>query len=228
MKWWLLILLAAGLTIASAEPLKYLELLKSKPVEVNGLEFVATTQAQWLVNVGGSESPIEVQLLITNRSRRNLVFRTFDTFCPILRNADGTEIPWGGGRDGTMASPSVMIRAGDTYCLCRKAELWWKIRGPASLAMPDGKGGSVLWKSNPDNNLNGFGSNPDGQCGLLYWDGTGTLDTYKPLKPGSYSLSFSVSSSDKEAATETKKLGGLQVWVGKLETKGASFEIIEQ
>jgi hypothetical protein len=226
MNWWLLILLTAGLTKTSAEPLKYLELGKSKPVEVNGFEFVAATQTQWLAKVGGSRLPIEVQLLITNRSGHDLVFRTFDTFRPILRNADGTGIPCGGGRDGTMASPPVMIRAGDTYCLSRKAELWWKMRVPNMVAIADGKGGTILWKNDPDN-VFGFGDKPDGECGLLYWDGTGMEDSFEPLKPGHYSLSFSMGNSEKDAARESQKLG-VPVWSGKAMTKEVPFEIVEQ
>lgn len=216
MKWWLFILLAAVMIDASAEPLKYLELRKSKPVEVNGLEFVAATQSQWLAKVGGSIWPIEVQLLITNKSGNDLVFRTFDTFSVVLKNADGAKIPDDGGRDGTMVSLSVLIRARDTYSLARKAELWWKIP-------PYPSSGTI-----------GFGRGPigwtlDGKtCAFFYWDGTGYEHSFKPLQPGRYSLSFDIDSSEQDAARETRKLGGLPVWSGTATTKEVPFDIIEQ
>ena len=78
-----------------------------------------------------------------------------------------------------------------------------------------------------DNNLNGFGSKPDGERGLLYWDGTGTVDSFKSLIPGSYSLSFSIDTSEEEASREKQKLGGLSVWFGDVQTNEVSFEIIE-
>ena len=223
----ILSVLAAGTTLP-AKPLEYLVLAKSQPVEVNGLQFVVATQSQWCGRAGGTMWPVEIQLLITNKSGDDLVFRTFDTFAPKLKSADGKEIPFGGERDGTTASSSVLIQAGDTYCLARKAELWWKLRGPTSADIPDDKGGTIHWTWQPTNHLNGFGLNPDGRCGLLYWDGTGAIDYYQPLNPGSYRLRFSVGSGEKEAARETQKLGGLKVWSGTVETKAASLEIIEE
>jgi hypothetical protein len=213
-KAWLVLLLATAFTAAGAEPLKYLELNKSAPVTVNGLEFVAAVQSQWIVDAGGKELPVEVQLLITNRSGHDLVFRTFDTFSVLLKDAGGKELPDYASRDWTRATPSVLIRPGDTYCLSRKAELWWKLVG---------------FSGTYEQNLQAaLGGRPDGtRSSFFYWDGTGTESSFRPMKPGSYALSFRMVSSEKAGARETQKLGGLPVWSGEIRTREASFEIIE-
>ena len=143
--WLVLLLLAAGQAVLSAEPLPYLELVKSQPVEVNGLEFVVATQSQWAGRAGGTIWPIEFQLLITNKSGGDLVFRTFDTFAPKIKNADGTKVRCGGERDGTIASPSVLIRAGDTYCLSRMAETVVENPRTASLGVESRQSHRWLW-----------------------------------------------------------------------------------
>ena len=198
MKWWLLILLAAGMIDASAEPLKYLELSKSKPVEVNGLEFVAATQSQWIIHSPEENESVEVQLLITNKSGHDLIFRTFDTFTVQLKNANGTQIRPGGGRDGTMYSPSVVIPAGDTYCLSRRDELLWD------------------YSTNNSPITRAFD----------YWDGTGSVATFGLHNLGHYTLSFGAFSSQKDSDRESQRLGGLPVWTGTAQTKEVPFEII--
>jgi len=110
-------------------PQPYLEMHRSAPVEINGLEFVAATQAQWVVAASGKQESIEVQLFITNHTREDLAFRLFDTFELILKNNDGTDVRSTGVRDGTNLSPPVLIRAGDTYCLNRQTQLNWKLEG---------------------------------------------------------------------------------------------------
>jgi hypothetical protein len=211
---WLILLLATAFPAAAAEPQKYLELNKSSPVAVNGLEFVAAVQSQCLVNTGGKELPVEVQLLITNRSGHDLVFRTFDTFGVVLKDAGEKELPEHGGRDGTIATLSVLIHAGDTYCLSRKAELWWKLGGFGSF--------------NKQNQQTTLGWTPDNtRSSFFYWDGTGMETYFTPMKPGRYALSFRIVSSEKDSARETQKLGGLPVWAGDTTTREASFEIVE-
>jgi len=226
----LFLLLAASLIPVSADELKYLEFHKSVPIEVNSLEFVAATQAQWIGRVGGLIRPIEIQLLITNRSKSDIVFRTCDTFAVHLRDADGKEIPDGGGRNGLIASLSVLIHAGDTYYLSRKAELCWKLPPyPWTFDAPDRKGGTISVNSSPQFESEHFGWKPDGKSSaLFYWDGTGFLGIHELLNPGSFVLSFSIGSSENQAAAETKKLRGLQVWAGKVTTKEVPFEIIEE
>jgi hypothetical protein len=211
---WLILLLATAFTAAAAEPQKYLELNKSTPVAVKGLEFVAAVQSQCIVLTGGKELPVEVQLLITNRSGHDLVFRTFDTFSVLLKDAGGKELPGYWDRNGTIATLSVLIRAGDTYCLSRKAELWWKLGGFGS--------------TNEQNHQAGLGWKPQGtQSGFFYWDGTGMETYFTPVKPGHYALSFRIVSSKKDSARETQKLEGLPVWFGDTTTHEVSFEIIE-
>ena len=194
-----------------------IEMKKSAPVEVNGLEFMAATQARWVAKKGGSQLPIEIQLWIANKSDHDVIFRTFDTFSLKIADSDGVVLPAGGGREGTMLSPPVLIRREDTYCLARKAELWWKLIGYSSdelkhLAPVAAHG----WK-------------PDGKaCDLFYWDETGSEFIYQLAKPGFFHLFFVVENSEKQGEKENHKLGGLPVWVGNAETKPVQFEAMEE
>jgi hypothetical protein len=202
MKRGLLLLLVFGFLPAVAGPLPYLELNKSQPVEISGLEFVAAVQSQMIVYSGGKELAVQIQLLITNRTKTDLVFRTFDTFGVTLKDAHETPLPAHGGRDGTIASPSVLIPAGETYCLSREAKLFWKLPYSSTLH--------------------------PGTSALFYWDGTG-METYFDLpSAGTYFLAFAFESSDKDSTREKLELGGLPVWSGKGSTKDVSFEVIEQ
>jgi len=119
----------------------YEEMVKSKPVEINGLAFVAAVQAQWLAwNPPSGQDPVEVQLLITNTTKKDLIFKVFDTFGLIIKDANGKEVPLGGGRDGTLRTKPVLIRTGDTYCLSRKASVGWSDEHHHSFSYADGTG----------------------------------------------------------------------------------------
>ncbi len=190
-----LIVLALCLINASAETPKasrYIEIHKSKPVEVNGLEFVAAIQAQWPLVSDIERSREEVQLWITNRSGHDLAFVPPGQLN--LRNADGTAVPSTGMRDGTRCPLPIVIRVGDTCCLSIQMEMFWHYHE---------------------------------RCFLTYTDDTGFEWTYEPLKPGHYSLSFSIDASEKDASMFSKLLGGMAVWSGSVTTKEAPFDIIE-
>jgi hypothetical protein len=224
-------LLAAMTFRLSAEPLKYLEMHKSAPVEINGLEFVAATQAQWICWTHGSANPIEMQLLITNRSGHSLLFRTCDTFGPILKDIDGRKLPAGGGRDGFIGTLPVLISAGDTYCLTRKADLMWKIPHVAAAYISDGKGNTIHEPDNSAKFRDEFGGylEPDGKSSaFFYWDGTGSELFFRFSTSGTYHLLFSVSSSQEAAESEKRKVKGIPVWMGKADTGDVLFEIIEE
>jgi hypothetical protein len=201
---WLSLFLVIGMTGIFAEPLNYTEMLKSKPVKVNGLEFVATTQSKWVGRASGTVRSLEIQLLITNKSGHDVIFPLFDTFFLEMIDPNGFKVPIGGGRDGTIPLPPVLIRAGETFCVARKAQLSWKVAHTDSPRDFDGKSGT-----------------------LTYWDGTGSVWNFRSLEPGIYTLAFSIQ-SDKAAAEEMKKWAGPPVWSGKARTKDLSFEIMEE
>src|SRR5205823_5166934 len=61
-----------------------LRIVESKPVTVNGAKFVIAAQAEWRLGKAGEAVSIEIQLRITNTTKRDLLFPTFDTFHFIL------------------------------------------------------------------------------------------------------------------------------------------------
>jgi len=203
----LLVLLVACKMGAGAEPAGYVEIHKSKPVEVNGLTFVAATEAQWPVRLGASK-PVVIQLWITNSSDHDLIFRTFDTVWLKIKDDAGADVFSSYGRDGTMASPSVLIHAGDTYCLALKPTLAW----PKNPTL------------HPDNLRI---DSKDKLRGVSFTDGTGAYFFFELPKAGAYELAFEIRSSEEKAELEAKKLKGQTVWSGKTATENASFEIIE-
>lgn len=194
-----LVSLALVLATAAAQgtPRPYTELLESKPVRVNGAEFVALAEAEWVAfNPPHGRDPIQVQLRITNRSDKELIFPTFDTFRVIIRTGEGKEILPDGGRDITLrGAKSVLVRPGSSYCLCRSAELRWNADGKSRT--------------------------------FVYSDGTGSVFTFGPLKAGKYRLSFRYENAEERAAVQRKAMDGHQVWSGKAVTKEVLFEVVD-
>jgi len=131
----------------TAQPVTpYEEMVNAKPILINGLEFVASTQAQWQAwDPPFGKDAVEVQLLITNRSKGDLIFSVFDTFQVVIKGADGKVIICGGGRDHTLRTKPVLIRAGDTYCLSRSAMLSWLDEHNREFVYEDGTGSWFSW-----------------------------------------------------------------------------------
>ncbi len=190
-------LLLLGATATHGGPKPYTRLAESKPVQVNGAEFVALAEEEWVAcNPPYGRDPIEVQLRITNRGDKDLVFPTFDTFQIVLKTPDETKIRMDGGRDHTLrGAKPVLIRPGASYCLCRKAELCWN---------KDGKSRT-----------------------FVYQDGTGSMFSYGPLQAGKYTLSFWYALDEKKAATHSKLMGNIPVWSGKAVTHEVPFEVVD-
>jgi hypothetical protein len=108
---------------------------------------VTVAEVEWK-NAGAGASSIELDLLIANQSKSDLVFPTFDTFGVLLKRADGTEIPPEGGRDRTAYTRPVLISAGSIYCVRREAQLRWDNKNCApTLIYDDGTGAS--WSYGP-------------------------------------------------------------------------------
>ena len=130
-------------------PSAYLQMVESKPVLVHQAEFVAVTAKEWSNRNGGGhgEDPLEVQLRITNRSAGDLLFNLFDTFAPILKDAEGNKMQATGGRDGTRVPKPVLISPGTSYCLCRAAKLMRDRDGrTVSFVYEDGTGAVVIYR----------------------------------------------------------------------------------
>jgi hypothetical protein len=140
----------------------------SKPVTTNDARFVAVAEAEWKPAKNDKDVPIEIQLCITNLSKSDIIFPTFDTFVPRIMTADGKRVMPRGSRDGTKFTRPVLIPGGATYSLGpeggassftrRRAALHWDAQTKASE--------------------------------LVYFDGTGTAHVFGPLDPGRYKLSF--------------------------------------
>lgn len=118
---------------------------ESKPVTVNGAKFVLVAQTDWKPGkpdkVFPMVAPIEIQLHITNLSKNDVIFPTFETFGVKISNADGEEVrPLRLRKGGNVTSP-VLIPAGASYSLCPRGELRWDEKTKASeLIYFDGAG----------------------------------------------------------------------------------------
>ncbi|MEO6053327.1 MAG: hypothetical protein ABIP97_04875, partial [Chthoniobacterales bacterium] len=117
------VILLLSVATGSAEPQPYIKPSKSKPVVVNGVEFVAATTAQWILCW---KDPNKVQLFITNRTDKPILIPTFDRFGIILKSADGKKLPITGGRDITFPTWPIRLDPGETYCLCGTSILRWQ------------------------------------------------------------------------------------------------------
>ncbi len=146
------------------EPIRVRE---SKPVAMNGAEFVTIAQADWRGVKRGEVAPIKLQLRIKNISKTALLFPTFDTFGVKILNPGGERIMPSGGRDRTIVTRPVLLLPGASYSLGaeglphgvdRRAELCWDAKTEAFE--------------------------------LTYYDGTGWAAVFGPLDPGRYKLSY--------------------------------------
>jgi hypothetical protein len=91
--------------------------VESKPVNVGGLEFSVVTEADWNpVFSRSSGVPLVLQLKIRNTTEAALLFPTLDSFHPVLTDATGKELRMGGGRDGTIITPNLLILPGKDFC----------------------------------------------------------------------------------------------------------------
>jgi len=145
--WFLGILLPCSL-LEAMPPVRFTpnEIVQSEAVAANGLSFCVSAEARWKSHANVS-IPIDVQLLVTNTTGQRLVFQTFDTFRIVLKTPAGAEIPWEGGRDGTIVTQPVSIPPHGTYAICRKANLVGAVRDePSRLDYFDGTGSLASFK----------------------------------------------------------------------------------
>jgi hypothetical protein len=95
----------------------YVQQASSGPTLVNGLEFVAVVKTQWC----GTSKP-EIQLQITNRSNRKILFSTFDSFALGVKSSDGANVLTYEREQLGDARP-VLLLPGTTYSLIRETTL---------------------------------------------------------------------------------------------------------
>jgi len=195
----LLLIVVIGHTMAYPDP--GVEVHKSQPVKINGLEFVAATQAKWPLPSGNAQSEVAVQLLITNRTKADLYFRTFDTFNLSLKNSAGVLVPASGMRSYTKFTSPELIAPGTTCCIGRDAYLTKAPSQPVGFRYWDGTG-SV-------SNFGGFMPST-------------------ALAPGSYSLSFNFHSTEENLPAPEPKFYGKPMWSGEGTTKEAFFRIVDR
>src|SRR5207302_5274562 len=106
-----------------SEPLRIRE---SKPVIVHDARFVVVAQTDWKPGKPSRglpvAAPIEIQLHITNLSKNEVLFPTFDTFGIRILTADGNELKPHGKPNGANPTAPLLLPAGASYALCRRAE----------------------------------------------------------------------------------------------------------
>ena len=163
---------------------------ESKPVQVNGVDFVISTRSQW-----DAVCQTPVRLLVTNRSNADLVFPLYVKIEITLKDHDGKDVnpikryPVSGPLLGPRP---VVIPAGSNYCV-NLGELTWK------QAAVD-KDHSLFF------GIAHYGRNPARD--EIEWD-------YGPLSAGTYSLSLSWEITQEEAKRQYDDPHPL-VWVGDI------------
>jgi hypothetical protein len=189
--------------LQGADEIRYTHLVESKPVAMNGLEFVAATEDKWHGDFGGV---VQIRLLIHNTTAQPMVFPAFDTFRLFVEDASGKRLGSDYGRDHTAVTKPVMIDPGQTYCLCCGGHLWWR-------------GGS----SQPDR------LTAPGAWAFSFDDGTGAWNNHSPILPGKYALGFRV---ERTAQEPLLSIGGKELpptlpqWSGDVTTKVVTFEVV--
>ena len=179
----------------------YVQQESSKPTLVNGLEFVAVVQTQWC----GTSKP-EIQLQITNRSNRKILFPTFDTFDLRVKSSDGANVLAEPLRERTRRTQPVLLLPGTRYSLIRETTLDFDEQSQSyKFIYADGTGSST------SNHI----PMKKGSYVLSFWFGH---------KPEMNSPLFEDKTID--AARTVLKLDKSAIWMGVGETAGVPFELL--
>jgi hypothetical protein len=185
---------------------------ESKPVTVNGAKFVFAAQTNWKPadftsddgrpGRGNLSAPIELQLRITNVSKGDLLFYTFDSLRVSMTNASGSNIQPNGGRDLTRFAPPIVIAAGTTYSLGREG-----YTGTAT------RQAQFVWDEDKM------------KSHFYFFDGTGTGLGFGPLRPAKYNLAFRYGVQPRK---EESKAGELLRWSGQVTTEEIVVEVLKR
>jgi hypothetical protein len=180
-----------------------LRIRESKPVTVNDAKFVVVTEADWKSGNSDKVVPVELQLRITNLSKGELIFPTFDTFGLRIKNTDGTNVIPRGGRRGTKLRQPILIPAGASY----------------SLAAEGGAPSQVLRRAELRRDLEAKASE------LRYYDGTGWVSIFGPLEPGRFKLAFWY---EVRPMAPFKTAWDSATWLGAVVTDDIAIEILDR
>ena len=112
----LLSALLPGLLSAKTLP-PVLAPVESPPKIIDGLEFSVVTQAEWRIPEYNQDESIVVQLRVTNRGDKAVLFPTFDSFHAALRTPEGKVLGLHGGRDGTLVTSNILLQPGQGFSL---------------------------------------------------------------------------------------------------------------
>ena len=74
-------------------------------------------------------SPIDIQPRITNRGDGDLLFLTSNSFAIRILDADGKELKSRTVGEGTLPARPIVVPAGASFSLCRRADLRWDASG---------------------------------------------------------------------------------------------------
>jgi hypothetical protein len=185
---------------AAAYP-AYVQQASSRPTLVNGLEFVAVVETQWC----GPSKP-EIQLQITNRSNRKILFSTFDTFSLRVKSSDGANVLAEPLRKGTRRTQPVLLLPGTRYSLIRETTLDFDEQSQSyKFRYIDGTG-SCQYNLTPMKK---------GSYVLSFWFG------HNP-KIGSQRWN----DETDDVARTVLKLDKSAIWMGVGETAGVPFELL--
>lgn len=127
----------------------YTRMVESKPVVVNGFEFTAAVEDEWVCfNPRYEEAPIQVQLFIRNTTSEPMLLSVFDSFRIVIKDMNGKDFGPLFSRDHSLGTKDVSIDAGGRYCLSRKAVFRWSTDGKSRiLKYEDGTG--AVWSTTP-------------------------------------------------------------------------------
>jgi hypothetical protein len=182
---------------AAAYP-AYVQQASSRPTLVNGLEFVAVVQTQWW----GTSKP-EIQLQITNRSNKKILFPTLDTFDLRVKSSDGANV-LETARYRSGLTRTVLLLPGTRYSLIRETTLDLDTQSQSyKFTYLDGTG-SITFNPRPMKK---------GSYVLSFWFG------HNPKKN-------SFVEERLDTVRTALKLDKSAIWTGVGETAGVPFELL--
>jgi hypothetical protein len=184
-----------------------LRIRESKPVTVKDAKFVVLAETDW--KPGKGNVPIDLQLRITNLSKTDVVFHIFDSFALRLIDEGGKRILPTGGRNATLFTRPVLLPAGASYTL-----------GPEDESHAYRRRAEMRW--------NGKSKAAE----LVYYNGTGCVEVYGPLRPGQYKLGFSYGVPTNSPFTRVwekqhKKMDAPSIWLGGVITDEVVIKVLD-
>ena len=176
-----------------------LRIRESKPITVNGATFVTVAQTEWnTVNAGAGPATVDLQLRVTNVTKKDLIFFVRDRGCLglTLKKDDGTEVKaHDGGAKSSVIPRFILLSPGASYTLPSISVLTWDRDIKATA--------------------------------LDFRDDSGFFERYGPVSMGKYKLSLWFSTKDVDVSpSDQKALAGIApLWLGYARTAEVSIEV---